>query len=96
MEAVEVLAPEVGLQPACCAMGISRSTVYRHRKKEEGGHRHCWMKRTLRSPPVRHALQEPFRRLMYSCLSEETSPMPRALWSSPSVWITPRRKSSAS
>ena len=35
MEAVEVLAPEVGLQPACEAMGIPRSTVYRHRKKEK-------------------------------------------------------------
>jgi len=33
MEAVEVLTPEVGLQPACEAMGIPRSTVYRHRKK---------------------------------------------------------------
>ena len=35
MEAVDVLAPEVGLQPACSAMGIARSTVYRHRKKEK-------------------------------------------------------------
>jgi putative transposase len=35
MEAVEVLSPEVGIQPACAAMGIPRATVYRHRKKEE-------------------------------------------------------------
>jgi putative transposase len=36
MEAVEVLSPEVGIQPACAAMGIPRATIYRHRKKEEG------------------------------------------------------------
>jgi putative transposase len=36
MEAVEVLTPEVGTQPACAAMGIPPATVYRHRAKRNG------------------------------------------------------------
>ncbi|MDI6765146.1 MAG: IS3 family transposase [Thermodesulfobacteriota bacterium] len=36
MEAIEVLTPEVGTQPACVAMGIPRSNVYRHRARRNG------------------------------------------------------------
>lgn len=36
MDAVEVLTPEVGTQPACAAMGIPRASVYRHRRKKNG------------------------------------------------------------
>ena len=36
MEAVEVLTPEVGTQPACLAIGVPRSSVYRHRAKRTG------------------------------------------------------------
>jgi len=36
MEAVEVLPPEVGTQPACSAIGIPRATVYRYWAKRNG------------------------------------------------------------
>ena len=36
MDAVEVLTPEVGTQPACAAIGIPRASVYRHRRKKNG------------------------------------------------------------
>jgi putative transposase len=35
MEAVEVLTPEVGTQPACAAVGISRASVYRLRTRRK-------------------------------------------------------------
>ena len=36
MEAVEVLTPEVGTQPACVALEIPRASVYRHRARRKG------------------------------------------------------------
>ena len=34
MDAAEKLAPEVGTAAACRAMGVSRATVYRHRRTQ--------------------------------------------------------------
>jgi putative transposase len=32
MAAAETLAQEIGLAPACAALGVSRATLYRHRQ----------------------------------------------------------------
>lgn len=54
MEAVEVLGADVGLKPACSALGVSRATLYRQRaRRVETQHEDC-----LCPPPLKLDVQE--------------------------------------
>ena len=37
METTLAVAPEIGMAPACRALGVSRATAYRHRSPETAG-----------------------------------------------------------